>query len=143
MRYGSGLAAIACLAASMVAGTAHAETAIDIDRAVYVERAEAGVRALEPASTLRKGDKVVLVVAWTAPRPGRRFTVQSAIPATLAFQRAGSDAAQVSIDGGRTWGELGSLRAGDRLASAEDVTHVRQQVSGSRQGRMTFSAIVR
>ncbi|WP_234024819.1 hypothetical protein [Tsuneonella amylolytica] len=143
MRYGKGLAAIACLAASMVAGTAHAETAIDIDRAVYVERAEAGGRALEPASTLRKGDKVVLVVAWTAPRTGRRFTVQSAIPATLAFQRTGSDATQVSIDGGRTWGELGTLRAGDRLASAEDVTHVRQQVSGPRQGRMTFSAIVR
>lgn len=138
MRYGLGLASLACLAAS----PAFAGSAVDIDRAVYVERSSNGGRTLEPATTLRPGDKVVLVVAWRADSRGR-FTVQSAVPHALAFQRAGHDAVEVSTDGGRNWGELGSLRMSGRLASAEDVTHLRLKVAGARRGRMTFSAVVR
>lgn len=139
MRLGIGFASLVCLAAS----AAFAESAIDIGRSVYVERTAKGMRALEPATTLRSGDRVVLVLEWRGGERDRRFTVQSAVPRTLAFQCAGSDAAEVSIDGGRTWGDLGELRAGNRLASAEDVTHVRQRVIGADKGRMTFSAIVR
>jgi hypothetical protein len=139
MRLGLGLGSLVCLAAS----AAFAESAIDIERSVYVERAAEGVRALEPATTLKKGDKVVLVVEWRADSPDRRFTVQSSVPHALAFQRAGSDAVEVSIDGGRNWGELGQLKAGSRLASAEDVTHLRLRVAGTPAGRMTYSAIVR
>ena len=139
MRLGLGLGSLVCLAAS----AAFAESAIDIERSVYVERAAEGVRALEPATTLKKGDKVVLVVEWRADSPDRRFTVQSSVPRALAFQRAGSDAVEVSIDGGRNWGELGQLKAGSRLASAEDVTHLRLRVAGTPAGRMTYSAIVR
>jgi len=138
MRIGLVLGSLVGLAAS----AAVAESAIDIERSVYVERAAEGVRALEPATTLRKGDKVVLVVEWRAEAPGR-FTVQSAVPPALAFQRAGSEAVEVSIDGGRNWGDLGELRAGTRLASAEDVTHLRLKVAGNPAGRMTYSAIVR
>ncbi|ANY20540.1 hypothetical protein A6F68_02033 [Tsuneonella dongtanensis] len=139
MRFWLGFASLV----SLGSGTAFAESAIDIDRSVYVERSSEGVRALEPARTLRPGDKVVLVVEWRADSPERRFTVQSAVPRTLAFQRAGSDAVEVSIDGGRSWGDLGTLKAGTRLASAEDVTHLRMKVAGSPSGRMTYSAIVR
>lgn len=138
MRLGLGLGGLVCLAAS----AALAESAVDIERSVYVERAAEGVRALEPATTLRKGDKVVLVVEWRAGSPGR-FIVQSAVPRTLAFQRAGSDAVEVSIDGGRRWGVLGAIKAGARLASAEDVTHLRLKVAGAPSGRLTYSAIVR
>jgi hypothetical protein len=139
MRIGLGIASLACLAAS----PALADGAVDIDRSVYVERTSEGVRALEPATTLRPGDKVVLVVQWRSESRDRKFTVQSAVPRSLAFQRAGHDAAEVSIDGGRNWGELGALRIGSRLASAEDVTHVRMRVAGSPTGRLTYSAIVR
>ncbi|MFA9201864.1 MAG: hypothetical protein ACEQR8_11955 [Cypionkella sp.] len=139
MRIGLGLGSLACLAAS----AAFAASAIDIEHAVYVERAREGSRALEPATALRKGDKVVLVVEWRADDPARRFTVQSAVPRALAFQRAGSDAVEVSIDGGRSWGTLGTLRLGSRLASAEDVTHLRLRVAGTPAGRLTYSAIVR
>jgi hypothetical protein len=132
-------------AMALAASAAFAESAIDIDRSVYVERSDDGVRALEPATTtLKKGDKVVLVLAWRASAPGRGFTVESAVPRPLAFQRAGSDAVEVSIDNGRSWGRLGDLRVGGRLASAEDVTRLRLRVPGSAPaGRMTYSAIVR
>jgi hypothetical protein len=140
MRWGLVLGALVCLAGSAAA----AESAVDIDRSVYVERRDDGVRALEPATTLKKGDKVVLVLEWRAGAPGHGFTVESAVPRPLAFQRAGSDAIEVSTDNGRNWGRLGSLRVGDRLASAEDVTNLRLRVPGSAPaGRMTYSAIVR
>ena len=127
-----------------VGSVAAAEGAVDIDRSVYVERRDDGMRALEPATTLRKGDKVVLVLAWRSAAPGRGFTVESAVPRPLAFQRAGSDAVEVSADNGRSWGRLGDLRIGGRLASAEDVTRLRLRVPASAAaGRMTYSAIVR
>ena len=140
MRLGSGVSALLCLVGSAAA----AESAVDIDRSVYIERRDDGVRALEPATTLKKGDKVVLVLEWRAPGPGRGFTVESAVPRPLAFQRAGSDAVEVSTDNGRNWGRLGNLRIGQRIASAEDVTHLRLRVPASTPaGRMTYSAIVR
>lgn len=139
MRYGLGLAGLLLC----VAGAAHAQGTVDIDRSVYVERTREGVRALEPASTLRPGDKVVLVLRWRTDKAAKGFTVESAVPRTLAFQRAGSDAVEVSTDGGRNWGELGALRMGQRFASAEDVTHLRLRVAGAASGRMTYSAIVR
>src|SRR5690349_9369878 len=117
MRWGLALGALACVVASEAA----AGSAVDIDRSVYVERRDDGVRALEPATTLKKGDKVVLVLEWRAAPRGRGFTVESAVPGPLAFQRAGSDAVEVSIDNGRTWGRLGELKIGQRIASAEDV----------------------
>ena len=95
MRIGLGIASLACLAAS----PALADGAVDIDRSVYVERTSEGVRALEPATTLRPGDKVVLVVQWRSESRDRKFTVQSAVPRTLAFQRAGHDAAVFGIMG--------------------------------------------
>lgn len=140
MRLGLWMGAVLCLWASSAA----AESAIDLDRSVYVERRDDGVRALEPATTLKKGDKVVLVLEWRAAPRGRGFTVESAVPRPLAFQRAGSDAVEVSADNGRNWGRLGDLRIGDRIASAEEVTHLRMRVPGSAPGgRITYSAIVR
>jgi len=140
MRWKLGLGGLLGLAAS----AASAGEAVDIGRAVYVERSEQGARALEPATTLRKGDKVVLVLEWRAAGAARGFTVQSAVPRPLAFQRAGSDAVEVSTDNGSSWGRLGTLLEGDRVASAEDVTHLRLRVrSRVGAGRMTYSAIVR
>ena len=81
---------------------------------------------------------------WRAGDARRGFTVQSAVPRDLAFQRAASEAVEVSIDGGRSWGRLGGLKVGDRLASVEDVTHLRWRVAaGSDRGMLSYSAVVR
>jgi hypothetical protein len=58
---------------------------------------------------------------------------------------------EISIDGGRSWGKLGMLMirdtSGTRLASPEDVTHVRWRIPASVAARGTgtiaYSAIVR
>ncbi len=139
MRVGLVTGAVLALMASGVS----AASAVGIERSVYVERSQQGTRALEPATTLRKGDKVVLVLAWRGTA-ARGFTLESAVPRPLAFQRAGSEEVEVSIDHGRNWGQLEDLRIGSRLASAEDVTHLRLRVPASAPaGRITYSAIVR
>ena len=140
--------------ACLVTGGVAAQSAIEISRAVYVERqADAGaLRAIEPASSLRKGDRVVLLVEWDSASPGlqqhaRGYTVSSAVPRHLSFQGSSDDSLEISADGGRNWGALGSLRVASRLASPEDATHLRWTVAPSRlakgRGRIAYSAIVR
>ena len=67
--------------------------------------------------------------------------------ATLAFRASGGDAPQVSVDGGRTWGTLETLRVDGRKATSADVTHVRWDVANPRAARgrgvLTYSAVVR
>lgn len=141
MRFGMG---IAC-ALALVGTVASAHDRLALSRAVYVENFTQGgtLRTIEPAARLKRGDRVILMIEWTGAEARKGTVVRSAVPATLAFQRGSSDALEVSVDGGRKWGRIGDLRIGDRLASPEEVTHVRLRVHGKTAGRMTYSAIVR
>ena len=130
-----------------------AQPAVALDTAVYVEHVAAGnggaTRWLEPADRLAHGDRVVTQLTWKV-MPGRNnrgFTVTNALPRVVAYQQSALGDEDVSVDGGRRWGHLGSLTIGSRLAIAEDVTHVRWRVSGrdagAGSGRITYAALVR
>lgn len=134
------------IASILFLGTAAtaAGSALSITRSVFVETAQRDGVALEPASTLTRGDRVVLVMQWQGGRPTRPFTLASRIPETLSYQRSGDDAVEVSVDGGRHWGRLGELRRGQRAALPEEVTNLRWRVgAGDTSGMRSFSAIVR
>jgi hypothetical protein len=148
-----GVVALAAVFASWPAGAAEP---IALANRVYVEREVATedgrARVLEPASVLRRGDRLVYVVSWKAARSRpERFTITNPLPRAVAYQRSANGAEQVSVDGGRTWGKLAALRVRDRGgwrdATAEDVTHVRWQVPArlamAGKGKLTWSAIVR
>lgn len=148
MRIGIAIGGCACL----VAGSLSAQPANGISRAVYVERTVVSpdgtrARTIEPADALRRGDKVILMVETRASHAGAPLTLSSPVPAPLAFQESSSEEVEVSVDGGRNWGRLGTLRIADggtmRLASPEDVTHLRWRFRGGRPARLTYSAIVR
>ena len=140
-------AALTALSASAVA----ANGGVTIERSVYLEQSEKvdgrTVRALAPASELRKGDRVVLMLHWRAPGRDADFVVSSRIPRTLAFRRSGGRDAQVSVDGGRSWGQLADLRVGGYRATPEDVTHLRWHVGDAEaalgRGMVSFAAVVR
>lgn len=141
------------LIACSLASAAYGQQALQTTRAVYVERdaPNQSGKIIEPASNLRRGDTVILVVEWQASNRSRDLTVSSAVPKQLAFQQSSLDTQAVSVDGGRNWGEIGRLKISDRygirLASVEDVTHLRWRVAASRanrtNGSITYSAIVR
>ena len=137
-------AAVGGLLALASGGAAWAQGPAKLDSAVYVERSRGQVRSLVPADKLSRGDRVVTILSW---QQGRRegFTLVNPVPRPIAYQGSAHDDEQVSVDGGRTWGRLGELTIGSRLATTEDVTHVRWRVSPARaaEGRIAYSGIVR
>lgn len=138
--------ALACASGAFAQGSP--TPAVSLASAVYVEHAGNKNRSLEPARRLNRGDRVVTVVTWYRLGGGSGgFTVTNPLPRAIAYQESAQDGEQVSIDGGRSWGRLGELRIGTRIATPEDVTHIRWRVPASRaaqgRGNIAYSGIVR
>jgi hypothetical protein len=143
------------LAALGAASPLAAAEPVAVRHSVFVERevpTDDGetARVLEPAHALRRGDRVVYFVAWRAPE-GETFTITNPLPRTVAYQRTADGFEDVSVDGGRTWSKLEQARVrqsgGWRVATPEDVTHVRwkvpRQLALAGSGRLTWSGVVR
>jgi hypothetical protein len=127
---------------------AAAQPAVATDSAVFVERTRGNdQRSLEPADRLNRGDRVVTVVSWYRMGGDGSFTITNPLPRAIAYQASARDDQEVSVDGGRTWGKLGELRVGNRLATPEDVTHMRWRIPAMNaargQGQIAYSGIVR
>lgn len=142
------LALAAAVATCLLAQSASARPAVAMGSAIFVEHAEPGnIRSLEPANRLRRGDRVVTIVSWQRLTGNGGFTITNPMPAAIAYQASAHDDEEVSVDGGRTWGRLGDLRIGARLATPEDVTHVRWRIAppdaAQGRGRIAYSGIVR
>ena len=127
------------LCAGLLASAAVAQEPVAVDRAVYVERLTGGERTLEPARQLKRGDRVVLMLAWSGEGDAP-FTVSSRVPSALAFKRGGGSEPEISTDGGRSWSTPDPARA-------SEVTHLRWRVTGREaqrgSGMLTYSAVVR
>ena len=122
-------------AAALLSALPAAAQDVAIDSAVYRERADSTGRHVEPATRLVRGDRVVAILSWDAPRGGS-YTVTSPVPARLALQSASHAGLEVSTDGGRTWRRLSDP---DNIPPA--TTHLRWQVGGD--GRLSYRAVVR
>ncbi len=142
------IAKLACALALAAPVIASAAPLVALDSDVFIERFVPNKgRLLQPASALKRGDRVVYIVSWTRMGGAGGFTVTNPLPRQVYFQGSADGREEVSIDGGRTWGKLESLRVAGRIATAEDVTHVRWKVPADEAargaGRITYSAIVR
>ena len=127
---------------------AEARPAVSTDSAVFVERTrQDNLRTLEPASRLNRGDRVVTIVSWHRAGGDGAFTITNPRPPAIAYQASAQEDQEVSVDGGRNWGRLGELRIAGRVATPEDVTHMRWRVPASSaargKGRIAYSGIVR
>lgn len=128
--------------------TAVSSPIVSTDSAVFVERKGGDSdRQLEPAERFVRGDRVITILRWHRLGGNGGFTITNPLPRTIAFQKSSRSDEQVSVDGGRTWGRLSELTIGSRVASPEDVTHVRWKISPQRalegSGQIAYSAIVR
>jgi hypothetical protein len=139
---------VGCLA---IAGAPAWAGSVALDSAVYVERSNGLTRSLRQVDRLSRGDRVVTILTWQrqgGPKNDNAgFTVVNPLPRQVSYQGSAREDEEVSVDGGRSWGRLGELTIGTRLATAEDVTHVRWHVAARQaaqgQGRIAYSAIVR
>ena len=140
--------AMLALAANPVAAQDQSPRDILLASDVYVERLGTADRVLEPASQLRPGDRVVTIVSWKRTTGANGsvsgFTVTNPLPRTVYYQESAAGNEEVSVDGGRSWGRLGTLRFAGHVATPEDVTHVRWRIATpAPRGRIAYSAIVR
>lgn len=109
---------------------------------------------LAPPKMVTPGDRLVFVLDYrnAGTTPATDFTVTNPIPGAVAYADGASAGAQVSIDGGKSWGGLPTLTiaAADgkrRAATPADVTHIRwtlaRPIPVGGGGKLQFNGIVR
>ena len=140
-----------------VAASAANEVALSSE--VFVERTKQDAAGKpqtvrEKPEVVTPGDKLVFVLRYSngGAQPASDFTVTNPIPAAVAYTAAEGAGSTVSVDGGKTWGQLGSLKVAlpdgtSRAALASDVTHVRwrfaQPIPAKSGGEVSFRGVVR
>jgi uncharacterized repeat protein (TIGR01451 family) len=117
-----------------------------------LENGQSRTELLEPKVVV-PGDRLLFTTRYTngGTVPAKNFVVTNPLPAavTLSYDAAGGYS--VSVDHGKTWGSLSTLKvtdakAGVRAATASDVTHLRwtlQSIAPGFTGTVRYRAIVR
>ncbi|WP_106639447.1 DUF11 domain-containing protein [Allosphingosinicella vermicomposti] len=146
------------LLAALLPASAFANN-VQLESQVFVERIVTGPdgkeqTALQEPKVVTPGEKLVFELNYknTGSKPADDFVVTNPMPAAVSYAGGESDGSVVSVDGGKTWGPLASLKVAgtdgvERAAQASDVTHVRwtfaQAIPAGAQGKLTFRGTVK
>ena len=156
------IATVSGLLAALVAPLAPAQAApaaqpielkgnVKLDKVVIEQGREKHVM-VEPTVVV-PGDKLVFATAYrnTGASAVSNFVVTNPIPVGVMLAPEGTAQADVSVDGGKSWGKLVNLTVAGpggtkRPAQSGDVTHVRwtlATVAAGATGTLTYRGIVR
>ncbi len=132
---------------------------IELSSQVFVERKVAkpdGKIAviLEAPKTVVPGDDLVFVLKYrnVGSAPANDISVTNPMPKAVIFNGTADGSEMVSVDGGRNWGALSTLKlpmknGQYRPAEVADVTHVKwklnQSLSVGSEGNLIFRGKVR
>lgn len=146
------------LLALLAPAAAFAAGDVSLTSKVFVERVKPGadgkpVTVREEPGVVTPGDKLVFVLRYRngGAQPATGFTLTDPIPPSVAFAGTDDASAVVSVDGGKSWGALSSLKvvAADgtsRPAVAADVTHIRwsfgRPIAAGSGGELSFRGVV-
>lgn len=146
-------------ASLLLPSAAQAADKVALDSKVFVERqatAADGKQTIvrEDPKLVVPGEKLLFVLNYKneGADPAENFVVTNPIPSSVTFVASGAPGADYSVDGGKSWGPLASLKvkAADgslRPASAGDVTHVRwvfaKAIPVGGAGSLSFRGVVR
>lgn len=144
-------------AAATPAAVAPAANPVALEGSVKLEKAveEGGVRKLilsEPEVVV-PGDRLLFSTSYRnqGSQQVTDFVVTNPVPAAVEILPESIGDAMVSVDGGKTWGQLAALAVTDtsgakRPAKASDVTHMRWVIAAipsGGSGKVQYNAIVR
>lgn len=153
------LSTAAALLGTLIAPIASAQAAqpielkgdVQLDKIVVENGREKHVM-MEPKVVV-PGDKLVFATSYrnTGSAAVSNFVVTNPIPAGVALAQGDAPMAEVSVDGGKTWGKLASLTVtgkdgAKRAAQSSDVTHIRwtlTTVAPGATGTLSYRAVVR
>ncbi len=145
------LATIAAPVAAQATQPIELKGDVQLDKVVVENGREKHVM-VEPKVVV-PGDKLVFATAYrnTGTTAVSNFVVTNPIPTGVALAQGDAPMAEVSVDGGKTWGKLISLTVAGkdgakRAAQSSDVTHIRWKlasVAPGASGTLTYRAVVR
>lgn len=140
-------------------GFARASDAVSLSSEVFVEKTVTGDDGktrilLDQPKLVMPGDNLVFVLKYrnASAEPAANFSVTNPLPAAVSFRDTGGEKALYSVDGGRNWGMISTLKIRERTgrlrsARPDDVTHVRwtfrQPLPAGATGKLTFRGTVR
>ena len=146
------------LFALLAPAAASAADNVSLTSKVLVERVKPGpdgkpVTVREEPGVVTPGDRLVVVLSYRnrGTEPATGFTLTNPIPASVAFTGTEDPSASVSVDGGKSWGALASLKVvaadgSSRPAVAADVTHIRwslgRPIAAGSGGELSFRGVV-
>ena len=148
-----GLSAMLALAvpAHAADGPVTLESTVKLDK--VVTEAGQGKHVLVEPKKVVPSNRLVFVNSYhnTGAKPVQNFVVTNPLPGAVALADDGFGSFDASVDGGKSWGKLASLRladgkGGSRPAQAGDVTHVRWVVpviAPGASGGLEYHAVVR
>lgn len=126
---------------------------------VLVERVKPGpngkpVTVREAPTLVTPGEKLVFELSYRnqGATPATGFVLTDPIPASVVFTGTESPGAVYSVDGGKSWGALATLRVAGadgkpRAAGPADVTHIRwnfsQAIAAGTGGQVSFRGVVK
>jgi uncharacterized repeat protein (TIGR01451 family) len=147
------------LAAFVLPEQAFAANSVALSSEVFLERtiseADGKSKVLLLAPTVvTPGDRLIFILNYhnVGATPANNFVITNPLPEAVSYQGAADPTAQVSIDGGKVWGSLTTLKVQEadgtsRAARPEDVTHVRwamkNAIPAGAQGKLSFRGLVR
>lgn len=148
----SGLALVAApVFAAPAAGQVSLQGDVKLDKTVIANGASTHV--LVTPQKVVPGDHLVFSTAYhnNGSSAVDHFVVTNPLPKGVSYASEGTEASEVSIDGGKSWGQLAALtvadgKGGQRPAQATDVTHVRWTVAviaPGATGQVSYHAVVR
>jgi len=146
-----------CFAALLLPTLAWSQEQVSVKFTSFVEK-PATVNGttklvLQEATKVFPGDKVVYVLSYhnSGRTAASNFAITDPIPEHVVFEGTPDATALVSVDGGKSWGSLATLKVasatGFRAARPEDVTHVRwalkSAIPAGADGKLSFRGTVR
>ena len=149
------------VAIGLILGTTSvaAATPLELKSEVFVERRVvrsdgSNAVVLEKPNMVTPGDNLVFVVRYKniGGSTANNFVVTNPLPAAVAFNGTSDGLEVVSVDGGKSWAILGTLRVAMRdgtmrPAMLTDVTHIKwnlnQPLTAGAEGKLIFRGIVK
>lgn len=140
------------LAAQTAAPAVSVNGDIKAEKTVTAPDGKTRVELVEP-ETFLPGDRLVFGQNYvnTSADVVTNFTITNPLPEAVRLAPDADPALELSADGGKTWGKLGSLSVTNsdgttRPATHADVTHVRwvlASIAPGASGRVAFPVIIR
>jgi uncharacterized repeat protein (TIGR01451 family) len=153
----AGAAAMVAMVGPALAAAQSAPSPVTLMGDVMLERTvtENGVskvQLVEPRVVI-PGDHLLFTTRYRneGTQAVTNFVVTNPLPSAVTLSSGTAPGAEVSVDGGKTWGQLGSLKVAsaegsERAAAATDVTHVRwtiPTIAPGASGEVQYHGIVR